>query len=197
MALILKKPLTLTIYLQICIIMSIFCSTGCAAGCLSYGNACWGAHGKRSDIRDKHTMRILTLLNGFPQNGGIIPSSKAQWVLSRFNTGQPMLPLTDKYHVRWDDFPNDKSYLPLKWDYNTAPIADESIESIRSSFNNRKENNARKISNIQGTMRNMNQKFKDNSEILLISPGEYDKPINDPQKLDILKLLNERNEDTK
>lgn len=79
------------------------------------------------------TMRILaakTLLNGSPQNG-IAPSFKTQWILSRLITGQPILPLTDKYRVRWDGFPKDKSYVPLKWDHDTASMIDGDIESIR------------------------------------------------------------------
>lgn len=87
-------------------------------------------HGKRNNIQDIPTMRILaakTLLNKSPQND-IAPSAKTQWILSRLITG-PMLP--NKYHVRWDDFPKDKSYILPKWDHNTASMTDESIESIR------------------------------------------------------------------
>lgn len=51
------------------------------------------------------------------------------------------------------------------------------------------ENSERRISNTQGTMRNINEKLENNREIFLISPGEYDKPINDPQNLDIFKFL--------
>ncbi|XP_036148855.1 uncharacterized protein LOC105837425 isoform X2 [Monomorium pharaonis] len=186
MALTLRKPRTLKIFLQICIIMSIFCSTGYAA-----------AHGKRSDVRDI-PLRILaskTLLNGSPENG--ITPSKTQWVLSRFITGQSMLPLTDKYRVRWDDLLKDKSYVQPKWDHDTLPMVDESIETIRIPINNENKNDGRKISSTQDTIRNMNKKFKDNPEIFLISPDEYDKPINSPQKSDIFKFLNEGNGETK
>lgn len=55
--------------------------------------------------------------------------------------------------------------------------------------NNENENNERKISNPQDTMRNLNEKLENNPEIFLISPGEYDKPINDPQKLATFKFL--------
>lgn len=59
----------------------------------------------------------------------------------------------------------------------------------RIPLNNENEDNERRISNTQGTTRNMNEKLENNRDIFLISPGEYDKPINDPQKLDILKFL--------
>lgn len=79
-------------------------------------------------------MRILatkTLLNGSPQNG-IAPSFKTQWILSRLITGQPILPLTDKYHVnRWDGFPKDKLSVSSKWDHDMASITDDGTESIR------------------------------------------------------------------
>lgn len=91
------------------------------------------AHGKRSDIQDVPTMRILaakTLLNGSPQNG-IAPSFKTQWILSRLIAGQPILPLTNKYHVRWGGFSKDKSYVPPKWDHDVAPMTDNGIKLIR------------------------------------------------------------------
>ncbi|XP_011870224.1 PREDICTED: uncharacterized protein LOC105563329 isoform X2 [Vollenhovia emeryi] len=199
MALILRKPRALTILVQTCIVMLIVCSVGCAAGsCLSYGHSCWGAHGKRSDVQGVPTVRFLaakTLLNGSPQNG-IAPSFKTQWILSRLIAGQPILPLTDKYRVRWGNFPKEKSYVPPKWNHDVAPMTDEGIESIRIPINNEHEDNERRISNTQGIKRNTNDKFENNREIFLISPGEYDKAINDPQKLDILKFL-EGNGDTK
>lgn len=199
MALILRKPRALTILVQTCTVMLFFCFVGCAVGsCLSYGHSCWGAHGKRSDIQDVPTMRILTAktLNGSPQNG-IAPSFKTQWILSRLIIGQPILPLTDKYRVRWGGFSKDKSYVSPKWDHDMASMTDDGTESIRIPLNNENEDNERRISNTQGTTRNMNEKLENNRDIFLISPGEYDKPINDPQKLDILKFLNERNGNTK
>lgn len=78
-------------------------------------------------------MRILAakpLLNESPQND-IASSFKTQWILSRLITGQPILPLTDKYRVRWDGFPKVKSYVPLKWDLDATSMTDENIESIR------------------------------------------------------------------
>lgn len=84
------------------------------------------AHGKRSDIQNVPAIRILaakTSLSESPQ--------KAQWILSRLMTGQPVLPLTDKYHVRWSGFSKDKTYVLPKWDRYTAPINDETFESIR------------------------------------------------------------------
>lgn len=38
-------------------------------------------------------------------------------------------------------------------------------------------------------MRNINEKLENIPEILLVPTDEYDKPINNPQKLDILKFL--------
>lgn len=38
-------------------------------------------------------------------------------------------------------------------------------------------------------MRNKNEKFENTPEILLVSSNEYDKLINDPHKLDVLKFL--------
>lgn len=38
-------------------------------------------------------------------------------------------------------------------------------------------------------MRNINEKFENIPEILLVPTDEYDKPINSPQKLDIFKFL--------
>jgi len=61
----------------------------------------------------------------------------------------------------------------------------------RISTNIENKDNERKISNIQDNahaIRNMNEKYENNLEIL-ISPGEYDNPINDFQKLNILKFL--------
>ncbi|XP_072747355.1 uncharacterized protein [Anoplolepis gracilipes] len=147
---------------------------------------CNSAHGKRNDAS---TMRILAAktLRGTPQNN-IARSSKAQWILSRLIAGQPVLPLTDKYPVRWNGFPNDKTFIPSKWD--TAPLNDDSTISVRVPINNENEKNKRKISNTQDTMLNMNEKLENIPEILLVS-DEYDKPINNPQKLDIFKLLNE------
>ncbi|KMQ85564.1 hypothetical protein RF55_15807 [Lasius niger] len=151
------------------------------------------AHGKRSDAP---TMRILsakTLLSGSPQNN-IAHSSKAQWTLSGLITGQLVSPLMDKYPVRWNDFPKDKTIIPSKWDM--APMNDDSTIPIRIPINNENENK-RKISNAQGIMRSMNEKLENIPEILLVSTDEYDMPINNPQKLDILKFLNEKNGNTK
>ncbi|XP_011647559.1 uncharacterized protein LOC105433807 [Pogonomyrmex barbatus] len=194
MALTLKKPCALTILVKTCIVMLIFYFAGCATGsCTNYGHSCWGAHGKRN-IQGASTIldsAAETPLNGSPQNS-IAPTSKMQWILSRLieSHGQPTL--TDKYRDRWNGFPKDKSYIPPKWDHDTASMTDESIESIRIPINNE-----RKINNAQGPMCNMNKRFENNPEILLISPDEYNKPINDPQKLNILNFLNEGNEGTK
>jgi len=38
-------------------------------------------------------------------------------------------------------------------------------------------------------MRNINEKLENIPEILLVPTDEYEKPINNPQKLDILKFL--------
>lgn len=56
-------------------------------------------------------------------------------------------------------------------------------------MNNENEDNERRISNTQGTMRNMKEKLENNQDIFLISPGQYNKPINDPRNLDVLKFL--------
>lgn len=190
-----KKPRALTILVQTCIVTLILCFADCEAGnddaCLSYGHTCWGGHGKRSDVQDIPATRILAIKSLL--ENGFASSSKTQWILSRLIAGQPILPLIDKYRVRQDGFRKDKSYVPPKWNRNMAPITDESIESIRISINNENKDNGRKISSAQGTMRNMNGKLENSPEVLLISPGEYDKPINDPQKLNLLKLLNEAN----
>ncbi|GAB1859840.1 hypothetical protein CAJAP_01078 [Camponotus japonicus] len=195
MALTLRKPRTMTIIMLTCIITLIFCIADCAAGsCLSYGHSCWGAHGKRSDAP---AMRILTaksLLSKSPQKN-VVHSSKAQWILSRLITGQPILPLTDKYPVRWNSFPKDKTFIPSKWD--AASLNDDSTISIRIPINNENENNKQKISNAQDVMRNINEKLENIPEILLVPTDEYEKPINNPQKLDILKFLNEENGNTK
>jgi len=63
--------------------------------------------------------------------------------------------------------------------------------TYRISTNIENKDNERKISNIQDNahaIRNMNEKYENNLEIL-ISPDEYDNPINDFQKLNILKFL--------
>ncbi|KAL0125826.1 hypothetical protein PUN28_004707 [Cardiocondyla obscurior] len=200
MALTLKKPRALTILMQTCTVMLIFCFAGCAAGsCLSYGHSCWGAHGKRSDVQGAPIMRILAgkvLLNESPQND-LASSFKTQWILSHLIAGQPVLPLTDKYRDRWGGFLKNRSYVSPKWDHDAAPITDEDTESIRIPMNNESEGNERRISNTKDTVRNMNENLKNNREIFLISSGEPSMPITDPQKLNIFKLLNERNRDTK
>ncbi|RLU23751.1 hypothetical protein DMN91_003957 [Ooceraea biroi] len=198
MALALRNPRTLTI-VQTCIIMLIFCFAGCAAGsCLSYGHSCWGAHGKRSEDQVGATMRILaakTSSNGSPHND-VVPSSKTQWILSRLIAGQPVLPSSDKYRVRWSDFTKDKDvYASPKWEYNVAPINDESIEPMRIPINN--ESNEKKINDAQGIMRTVNEKLGNVPEIVLVSSNGYDKPINGFRKLDVLELLNERNGNAK
>ncbi|XP_012227210.1 uncharacterized protein CCHa1 isoform X2 [Linepithema humile] len=187
MAFTLRNPRVVQTYT----IVSIFCFIGsfCTAGaCMGYGSSCWGAHGKRSDMQDVPVIRILaakTLLSESPQ--------KAQWILSRLMTRQPVLPFTDKYHVRWSGFSKDKTYVSPKWDRYTAPMNDETFESIRIPINNENENDERKASIIQSAMRKRNEKFENTPEILLVSSNEYDKLINDPYKLDVLKFLNEGN----
>lgn len=42
---------------------------------------------------------------------------------------------------------------------------------------------------LQSSMRNKNEKFESIPEILLVSSNEYDKLINNPQKLGVLKFL--------
>ncbi|XP_029154967.1 uncharacterized protein LOC114928030 isoform X2 [Nylanderia fulva] len=141
-------------------------------------------------------MRILTaktLLSGSPQNN-IAHSSKAQWTLSRLITGQLVLPLTDKYPIKWNDFSKDKIMIPSKWD--TVSMNGDSTVPISIPINNENENK-RKISNAQGIMRSMNEKFENSiPEILLVPSGEYEMPINN-QKLDMFQFLNEKNGNTK
>ncbi|KAL6437073.1 hypothetical protein ACFW04_004994 [Cataglyphis niger] len=191
MALTLRK-LRRTIFVLAC----IFCFADYAAGsCLSYGHSCWGAHGKRSDAPTMPILTVKSLLSGSPQNI-VAPSSQAQLILSRLIARQqPVLPLMDKNSVRWNDSPNYKTFIQSKWD--TALLNDDDTISNRISINNENENNKRKISNAQGIMRNMNEKLENIPEILLLLTDEYDKPINNPRKLDILKFLNEEDGNTK
>lgn len=63
------------------------------------------------------------------------------------------------------------------------------IRICRDSANNENENNERKIGNVQGALYSINEKSENAPEILLVSPDEYDKSINDPQKLNIFKFL--------
>ncbi|XP_070162325.1 uncharacterized protein Ccha1 [Polyergus mexicanus] len=188
-----SRKLRRTIFLLICIL----CFADYAAGsCLSYGHSCWGAHGKRSDATIMPILTAKSLLSGSPQNN-IAPSSQAQLILSRLIAGQqPVLPLTDKDSIRWNDTPNYKTFIQSKW--GTALLNYDDTVSNRIPINNENENNKRKISNVQGTMRNRNEKFENIPDgILLVSTDEYDKPINNPRKLDILKFLNEKNGNTK
>ncbi|XP_032681203.1 uncharacterized protein LOC116848812 isoform X2 [Odontomachus brunneus] len=161
--------------------------------CLNFGHSCWGAHGKRSDVQDAPALRVLTaktLLSEFPQNGVMSSSSKAQWLLSRLVAGQPILPLTDKYRVRWNNVPKNRGYVPATWERDATFTDNENLESIRVPIDNANE---KKASNAKDTMCSMNKKSENVAEILLVSPNEYEKPTNDPQNFDVLKLLNMRN----
>lgn len=61
-----------------------------------------------------------------------VPSSKTQWILSRLIAGQPVLPLSDKYRVRWSGLVKEKdAYASPKWEYNVATADDESVDAIR------------------------------------------------------------------
>lgn len=51
------------------------------------------------------------------------------------------------------------------------------------------ESNGKKINNAQAIMHNMNENPGNIPEIVLVSPDEYDKPINGLRKLDLLELL--------
>ncbi|XP_011136242.2 uncharacterized protein LOC105181279 isoform X2 [Harpegnathos saltator] len=192
-----RNSFTLTIVVHTSIIMLNFCFVECAGvTCLNIGHSCWGAHGKRSDVQDAApALRILAakaLLSELPKNGiassSSSSSSKAQWLLSRLIAGQPVLPLTDQYRVRWNNKMKDKTYVPTEW---TEHMDDETLESIRVPIN---KANEKKVNNAKDTMCSSNEKSENTAEILLVSPDEYDeKPINDPRNFDILKLLNVRN----
>ncbi|XP_071641853.1 uncharacterized protein Ccha1 [Temnothorax longispinosus] len=162
-----------TIFMQTSIVL-IFCFAGCESGsCLYYGHTCWGAQGKRSDVQGI-PMRLVTKLNGL---NGIAPLLKPL-IMPKLMTGQFIGGFSKE------------PYVLSKWD--TAPMIDEGIESIRTQINNKNKDNERTISN-DNTQRNMIEKLENNQETFLISPDEYDKLINNRQKLDILKYLNEEN----
>lgn len=64
------------------------------------------------------------------------------------------------------------------------------IHTCRVSINNENENtDERKIDNVQDALYNVDEKYENAREILVVIPDEYDKPINEPQKLDILQFL--------
>lgn len=89
------------------------------------------AHGKRSDTPPTRILTAKSLWSELPQNN-IAHSSKMQWILSRLITGQPILPLTDKYPVRWNNLPKDKTFISSKWD--AASLNDDNTISIRWIF---------------------------------------------------------------
>ncbi|CAG9765152.1 unnamed protein product [Ceutorhynchus assimilis] len=82
-----KTPVTAPMAKFVVILVAVFLSAECAAGryeikksrgsCLSYGHACWGAHGKRSGSQEALAQRMDNEATSGDE------AAKAEWFLSK------------------------------------------------------------------------------------------------------------------